>query len=73
MVKTSAYYEYETQDGDTFDALALDMYNDEKMSHIIAEYNPDYCGTLIFEAGVTLYLPILSDEETKPQYQWEDD
>jgi phage tail protein X len=43
--------------GDTFDALALEMLGDEKFAGTIMQYNPDYCDTLIFDAGVELYIP----------------
>ena len=57
----SEWYEYTTKDGDTFDALALDLYDDELMaSEIIAE-NPNYADVLVFPAGVVLYLPVIED------------
>lgn len=46
-----------TVEGDTFDALALEYYNDEKLASTIIQANPDYCDTLIFEAGVSLVIP----------------
>ena len=46
-----------TAEGDTFDALALDYYNDEKLASTIIQANPDYCDTLIFDAGVSLVIP----------------
>lgn len=49
-----------TVDGDTFDALALQYYNDENLASIIIQSNPDYCDTLIFEAGVTLVIPTVT-------------
>ena len=52
MVKTHI-----TAEGDTFDALALEHYNDEKLASTIIQANPDYCDTLIFEAGVSLFIP----------------
>lgn len=64
MRRVSAYITYITQEGDTFDELALDMYGDERLSHYIIEYNPDYADVLIFEANVELYLPIVEDAET---------
>ena len=48
---------YITVEGDTFDALALLFYNDEKMSSTIIQANPDYCDVLIFEAGISLSIP----------------
>ena len=46
-----------TVEGDTFDALALEFYNDEKQASTIIKANPDHCDTLIFEAGVELTIP----------------
>lgn len=46
-----------TVEGDTFDALALEYYDDEKMASTIIQANPDYCDTLIFDAGVSLVIP----------------
>ena len=46
-----------TIEGDTFDILALTYYSDEKQASTIIQANPDYCDTLIFEAGVSLVIP----------------
>ena len=46
-----------TVNGDTFDALALWYYNDEKQASAIIQANLDYCDTLIFEAGISLVIP----------------
>lgn len=46
-----------TAEGDTFDGLALWYYNDEKQASVIVRANPDYCDTLIFEAGTELVIP----------------
>ena len=48
---------YITVEGDTFDALALHFYNDEKLASTIIQANPDHCDTLIFEAGISLSIP----------------
>ena len=48
---------YITVEGDTFDSLALLFYDDEKLASMIIQANPDYCDTLIFEAGVSLTIP----------------
>lgn len=64
MRRVTAYKEYMTQEGDTFDALAFGMYGDESLAHYIIEYNPDYSDVLIFEANVALRLPIVEDAET---------
>jgi phage tail protein X len=49
-----------TAQGDTFDALALDYYNDEKLASTIIGANLDHCSTLIFEAGIFLTIPDVS-------------
>ena len=64
MRSVTSYYEYTTQDGDTFDLLALDMYNDERLAHYIIEYNPDYADVIVFEGGVQLKLPVVEEAET---------
>ena len=52
MRRVTGYLEYITREGDTFDALALQMYNEETLAHYIIEFNPDYADVLIFEANV---------------------
>lgn len=49
-----------TVQGDTFDALALEFYGEEKLASRIIQANPDYCDTLIFEAGIELVIPEVS-------------
>lgn len=63
MRKVQAYKEYTTREGDTFDALALEMYGEESLAHYIIEFNPDYADVLIFDANVALRLPIVEDVE----------
>lgn len=55
------YIEYVTRLGDTFDELALQVYNDEKMASYIISENPDYADVLIFEDTVTLRIPIYNN------------
>lgn len=64
MRRVTAYKEYTTREGDTFDALALEMYGEETLAHYIIEFNPDYADVLIFDANVALLLPIVEDVET---------
>lgn len=64
MRRVTAYKEYKTREGDTFDALALEMYGEETLAHYIIEFNPDYADVLIFDANVPLRLPIVEDVET---------
>ena len=55
-----------TVEGDTFDGLALEYYNDEKLASAIIQANPDHCDTLIFYAGVSLTIPDV-DTVTPPE------
>lgn len=58
------YYTYITQAGDTWDMLALDMYDDEKCSDLIIEANPEYSDVIVFPSGIELKLPVLDETET---------
>lgn len=60
----SAFINYQTRAGDTFDELALQVYNNEKMAHHIIEHNPDHADVIIFEESVTLKIPIFDETET---------
>ena len=64
MRKVISYKEYMTRQGDTFDALALEMYGEDSLAHYIIEFNPDHADVLIFEANVPLRLPIVENVET---------
>ena len=70
MRRVISYYEYITQEGDTFDLLALDMYNDERLAHYIIEYNPDYSDVIVFEGGVLLKLPVVEAETSETIPPW---
>lgn len=63
MQRITGYRDYRTRVGDTFDALALSMYNEEKLSHYIIEFNPNYADVVIFEANVPIRLPIVESAE----------
>ena len=69
------YTEIITVEGDTFDALALEFYDDESLASIIINANLDHCDTLIFEAGVRLKILELSESsktDTLPQWRREE-
>ncbi|MBK5073223.1 tail protein X [Budviciaceae bacterium CWB-B4] len=50
-------WEYVTEQGDTWDVLAADIYGSEKLVGLLQEANPDYLGILYFPAGVILTIP----------------
>lgn len=61
-----------TAEGDTFDLLALEYYDDEKQASAIMAANPEYYSTLVFEAGTALIIPlaaVLTMPETLPPWR----
>lgn len=69
-MNSADYFEYITMQGDTFDMLALDAYNDEFKAHLIIQANPQYADVLVFDAGVTLKIPIIQQEAAKTLPPW---
>lgn len=72
MVEITGYRTIRTVDGDTFDSLALEFYDDEKQTKLLYDANPDYCDVLIFPADVTLQVPIVEGSdlpETLPPWR----
>ena len=66
------YYKYTTKEGDTFDMIALNFYDEEKMATTIIEANPDYSDVIIFDADVELIIPTAEDVdglETTPPWR----
>ena len=57
---------YTTKEGDCFDAIAFELYTDEKLASKIIELNPEYADVLIFEAGVEIKAPIIEEDEETP-------
>ncbi|MBQ7824866.1 MAG: LysM domain-containing protein [Clostridia bacterium] len=64
MSRVISYLEYRTRAGDTFDSLALTMYNEEKLAKYIIDFNPEHADVIVFDANVPLRLPIMEDVET---------
>lgn len=64
MQRITSFIEYTTRAGDTFDALALTLYNDERQAHQIIAFNPDYADVIIFDHGIALRLPIIENTDT---------
>lgn len=63
MPNITGYNDILTVEGDSFDALALTFYDDEMQASLIIAANPDYSDVLIFDAGVTLHIPIAENVE----------
>lgn len=52
---------YTTSQGDTFDLIAYDLYGDEYLASDIVALNPEECGTIVFDGGTELKVPIYDD------------
>ena len=64
------YFEYTTMQGDTFDILALDAYNDEFRADTIIKANPEYSDVVVFDAGVTLKIPVIEEQPSNTLPPW---
>ena len=61
---------YRTKQGDTFDIIALQFYNDEFKASLLMQANPEHINTVIFPAGVELKIPIISPEAVSTLPPW---
>lgn len=57
------YEEYITDQGDTFDLIAWKLYEEEMLASEIIQANLDYADVLIFDAGVSLMVPIVEETD----------
>lgn len=62
MNQNLAYEIYETIQGDTFDSISLDFYDEEYYASEIINANPDFGSILIFDEGIILKIPVLNLE-----------
>lgn len=62
-IKVLGAIDYVAAEGESFDKLALDAYDDEKLASVIAEANPGLASVLLFEGGEQVKIPILSEDE----------
>lgn len=64
------YIEYETDDGDAFDTIALNFYDDEFKAHIIIQANSQYSDMIILPAGLTIKIPIIDEDPAETLPPW---
>ena len=64
------YYTYLTLEGDTFDCIALDFYNEETKSSVIISANPQYRKVITFSAGIELKIPIIEQSASESLPPW---
>lgn len=65
------YGTYITKQGDTFDIIALRLYDDEFKASLLMEANPKHVSIITFQAGVSLKYPIIEGDipETLPPWK----
>ncbi|MGL5270184.1 MAG: tail protein X [Selenomonadaceae bacterium] len=61
---------YTTKQGDMWDMIAYEVYGDEYKMHYLMDANKKYVETVIFPAGVTLVVPVLSATQTTNLPPW---
>jgi phage tail protein X len=59
-----ASWTYITQQGDTWDTIALDVYGTEMLAGYLQQANPGYTNLVYFPAGITLRIPATPAEAT---------
>lgn len=59
--------QYLTKQGDTFDLIAKKFYKNEVYIKELIAANPEYVSTIIFQNGITLNIPDISEDETTNQ------
>lgn len=64
------HFMYTTMQGDTFDMIALDAYDEESKAHIIIQANPQHRQVVVFDAGVKLRIPIIAQEGSDTLPPW---
>lgn len=62
--------QYKTNQNDTFDKIAYELYGNEKIASFIIEANLDQANTVVFGEGVYLNLPIIEQIETSTLPTW---
>jgi len=66
-----AEWEYETQQGDTWDLLAHDIYGSEKLSYLLLQANPAFMEMIYLPAGLRLTIPSTpAGQSANPKPPW---
>lgn len=64
-VEIQDFYNEIAVQGETFDSMAYRLYDEERMSKYLREYNPQYSDIIVFEGGETLIVPVVNEAESK--------
>jgi phage tail protein X len=63
-------FNYKTQQGDTWDHIALKVYGSEKQMTTLIEANPQHRNVVFFSANVILNTPNINTTATAPLPPW---
>lgn len=61
---------YKTVQGDTFDKIALQFYNDEFQAHLIMQANPQFIKYVILPGGIELKIPEIEESTVNSLPPW---
>ena len=61
---------YTTKSGDTWDAIAFEVYGDCRYTEELINANREYITTFIFSAGVKLKIPAIDKTVNKSLPPW---
>jgi hypothetical protein len=59
--------------GETWDIVALKIWGDEKLCHLLMESNPQYLHKDVFEGGEELTIPQLPETQETPPAPWREE
>ena len=67
---TLSGYTYQCSAGESFDSVALAVYDDEKYAAELMNANPDLVHLMVFAGGELLFLPVIEipEEEDETEY-----
>lgn len=63
-------YIYTTLEGDTWDMIALDFYDDEFLIAPLMEHNPALAQYAVFPAGIELQVPLIEQSAASSLPPW---
>lgn len=74
MENNNGYFTYKTLQGDTWDSISLDFYDDEHYTNVLLVANPEYQNILIFDTDIDVIIPIIEEDtpETLPPWKRSD-
>lgn len=61
---------YTTTQGQTWDMVAKEVYNDELKTDVLMQNNPKYIDIFVFSAGTILNVPLIEESESIELPPW---